>query len=52
MEKLANKADRQWAKLWARSDAELGGISAADRAAVDAACQALREEMEQYCLVE
>lgn len=39
-------------KVLAHSDAELGGVTAADRQAVEAARQGLREEIEEYCLVE
>lgn len=39
-------------QVLARSDGELGGVTAADREAVEAARQALREAIEEYCLID
>ncbi|PRW32993.1 glycine betaine ABC transporter substrate-binding [Chlorella sorokiniana] len=52
VEKLLTTFDRLWAKVLARTDGELGGVTAADREAVEAARQALREGIEEYCLME
>ena len=39
-------------QVLARSDGELGGVTAADREAVEVARQALRDSIEEYCLVD
>ena len=39
-------------QVLARSDGELGGVTAADREAVEVARQGLRDSIEEYCLVE
>ena len=39
-------------QVLARSDGELGGVTAADREAVEVARQGLRDSIEEYCLVD
>lgn len=39
-------------QVLAKSDSELGGVNAADREAVEVVRQALRDGIEQYCLVD
>ena len=39
-------------QVLARSDGELGRVTAADREAVQVALQALREQIEEYCLID
>lgn len=46
---LMGKMAKQWGALLARSDSELGGVSAADRQAVRAAFQALQAKVERHC---
>ncbi|KAG2487809.1 hypothetical protein HYH03_013653 [Edaphochlamys debaryana] len=44
--KIAKKMKKHWAALWKQPLAELGGVSASDRKAVEGTLTALLEEME------
>ncbi|KAI7841202.1 hypothetical protein COHA_005167 [Chlorella ohadii] len=52
VEELLVKFEKLWSKVLAKSDSELGGVNAADREAVEVVRQALRDGIEQYCLVD
>ena len=52
VERLVEKMENQWNKILARSDAELGGVTAQDCAAVTGALEELTSEMEDFGIFE